>query len=125
WGGLLVFSVLAFTRGAFASAELHRLGARVVRVEQPGGDPMRYTSPAWHDLLNAGKESVECDLPADAAFVRALFAQADVVLESFRPGVAARLGVGPDDAPETAVYCSITGFGVRGRHEQRAGHAVN
>jgi crotonobetainyl-CoA:carnitine CoA-transferase CaiB-like acyl-CoA transferase len=47
------------------------------------------------------------------------------VLEGFRPGVAARLGVGPDDVPETAVYCSITGFGTEGDHAQRAGHDVN
>jgi crotonobetainyl-CoA:carnitine CoA-transferase CaiB-like acyl-CoA transferase len=111
--------------GAFASRELLRLGARVVRVEQPGGDPMRQTAPAWHDELNAGKESVVCDLPADAAFAQALLRRADVVLESFRPGVAARLGVGPGDAAATAVYCSITGFGVGNRHEQRAGHDLN
>ena len=47
--------------GAFASTELLRLGARVVRVEQPGGDPMRDTAPGWFDALNAGKESVVCD----------------------------------------------------------------
>ncbi len=47
------------------------------------------------------------------------------MLEGFRPGVAARLGVGPDDARADAVYCSITGFGVGGRHEQRAGHDLN
>ena len=48
-----------------------------------------------------------------------------MILESFRPGVAARLGVGPADAPERAVYCSITGFGLGGEHEQRAGHDLN
>jgi len=47
------------------------------------------------------------------------------VLESFRPGVASRLGIGPEHAPERAVYCSITGFGLGGRHEQRAGHDLN
>jgi crotonobetainyl-CoA:carnitine CoA-transferase CaiB-like acyl-CoA transferase len=47
------------------------------------------------------------------------------VLEGFRPGVAARLGVGSDDVPETTVYCSITGFGDSGRHRLRAGHDVN
>lgn len=116
--------VVDFTRylpGAFAGAELLRLGARVVRVERPEGDPMRRTSPEWHDALNAGKESVvwEDDL------VRRLLARADVVLESFRPGVAASLGIGPNDAPERAVYCSITGFGVGGPHEGRAGHDLN
>ncbi len=117
-----------FTRylpGAYASRELLRLGARVVRVEAPDGDPMRGTASAWDAALRAGVESVTCDLKADAAFARALCERADVVLESFRPGVAARLGIGPDDVPERVVYCSITGFGLGGRHEQRAGHDVN
>jgi alpha-methylacyl-CoA racemase len=124
-GGRLVVDLTRYLPGAYASRELLRLGARVVRVEQPGSDPMRATAPAWHDELNAGKESVVCDLPEDGAFARALIARADVVLESFRPGVAARLGVGPDDAPADAVYCSITGFGTGNRHERRAGHDVN
>jgi alpha-methylacyl-CoA racemase len=117
--GILVVDFTRYLPGAFAGAELLRLGARVVRVERPPGDPMRMTAPEWHDLLNAGKE-----LAAWAGAGR-LLEQADVVLESFRPGVAAQLGVGPEAAPETAVYCSITGFGVGGPHEQRAGHDLN
>jgi CoA:oxalate CoA-transferase len=118
----LVVDLTRYLPGAFASRELLRLGARVVRVEQPGGDPMRQTAPAWHDELNAGKESVVCDLPDDVAFAQALLARADVVLESFRPGVAARLGVGPDDAPASCVYCSITGFGSARAPAARAGY---
>jgi alpha-methylacyl-CoA racemase len=121
-GGSLVVDLTRYLPGAFASRELLRLGARVVRVEQPDGDPMRTTAPEWHDELNAGKESVVCALPEDGPFARALLARADVVLESFRPGVASRLGVGPDDAPATAVYCSITGFGA---DDRRAGHDLN
>src|SRR5436190_19241224 len=124
-GGTIVVDLTRYLPGAFASSELLRLGARVVRVEQPGGDPMRQTAGEWHDRLNAGKESVVCDLPAEADLAQALLGRADVVLESFRPGVAARLGVGPDDAPAHAVYCSITGFGTGGVHEQRAGHDLN
>jgi crotonobetainyl-CoA:carnitine CoA-transferase CaiB-like acyl-CoA transferase len=122
---MLVVDMTRYLPGAFASAELLRLGARVVRVEQPGGDPMRATAPAWHDALNAGKESVVCDLPDEAPFLRRLLERADVILESFRPGVAARLGVRPQDVPAQAVWCSITGFGAGGRHEQRAGHDLN
>ena len=48
-----------------------------------------------------------------------------MILESFRPGVAERLGIGPDAAPARAVYCSLTGFGLGGAHEQRAGHDLN
>jgi alpha-methylacyl-CoA racemase len=124
-GGTLVVDFSRYLPGAFASAELLRHGARVVRVEQPGGDPMRDTAPAWHDALNAGKESVVCELPAERELARALLARGEVVLESFRPGVAARLGVGPDDAPARAIYCSITGFGTEGEHAQRAGHDLN
>jgi crotonobetainyl-CoA:carnitine CoA-transferase CaiB-like acyl-CoA transferase len=123
--GTLVVDFTRYTPGAFASSELRRLGARVVRVERPGGDPMRTTAPAWHGVLNAGKESVVCSLPEDLALARSLLARADVVLESFRPGVAERLGIGPNTAPAGAVYCSITGFGTGGRHEQRAGHDLN
>jgi alpha-methylacyl-CoA racemase len=125
--GLLVVDLTRYLPGAYASRELLRLGARVVRIEPPEGDPLRGTAPAWHDALNAGKESVVCDLKTSEgqSFGRALLGRADVVLEGFRPGVAERLGVGPDDACPDAVYCSITGFGLGGRHEQRAGHDLN
>ena len=123
--GLLVVDFTRYLPGAFASRELLELGARVVCVEQPGGDPLRATAPAWHAALAAGKESVVVDLKEDASLARGLLARADVVLESFRPGVASRLGIGPEHAPATAVYCSITGFGLDGRHVQRAGHDLN
>jgi alpha-methylacyl-CoA racemase len=51
--------------------------------------------------------------------------RADVVLEGFRPGVAERLGIGPAELPGSVVYCSITGFGLEGRHRGRAGHDLN
>jgi alpha-methylacyl-CoA racemase len=117
--------VVDFSRylpGPFATRELLRLGARVVRVEPPEGDPMRATAPAWDTAINAGKESVVCDLKRELAFANALVARADVVVEGFRPGVLQRLGV---DVPERAVLCAITGFGLGGRHEQRAAHDVN
>jgi alpha-methylacyl-CoA racemase len=122
---MLVVDLTRYLPGAFATAELLRLGARVVRVEQPGGDPMRDAARGWHDALNAGKESVVLELPAEAPFLRALLAKADIVLDTFRPGVLARLGVGPQDMPGSVVACSITGFGIGNRHEQRAGHDLN
>jgi alpha-methylacyl-CoA racemase len=121
----VVVDLSRYLPGAYATRELLRLGARVVRLEPPDGDPMRATAPAWHDALNAGKESVACDLKREPELGRALCERADVVVESFRPGVAARLGVGPDDLPECVVYCSLTGFGVDGRHTRRAGHDLN
>jgi len=120
--GLLVVDLSRYLPGPYASRELQRLGARVVRLEAPGGDPMRELAPAWHDALNDGKESVEIDLKADPEAGRALCAEADVVLESFRPGVVERLGVGPDALPDTVVYCSFTGFGP---NDARAGHDLN
>ena len=120
--GLMVVDLTRYLPGPFASRELLRLGARVVRLEAPGGDPLREQAPAWHEALNAGKESVEIDLKSEQERGRELCAQADVVLESFRPGVVERLGVGPDDLPATVVYCSFTGFGP---DEQRAGHDLN
>ena len=86
---------------------------------------MRQTAPAWDAALRGGTESVSCDLKSDPRLAQALAARADVVLESFRPGVAARLGIGPDQVPASTVYCSITGFGVGGRHAARAGHDLN
>jgi crotonobetainyl-CoA:carnitine CoA-transferase CaiB-like acyl-CoA transferase len=123
--GILVVDLTRYLPGAYASRELLRLGARVVRVEGPDGDPMRETAAAWDASLRAGTESVVCDLKSGEPLARALCSRADVVLESFRPGVAARLGVGPDDVPQSTVYCSITGFGSSNRHAQRAGHDLN
>ncbi len=120
--GLLVVDLTRYLPGPFASRELLRLGARVVRIESPQGDPLRTFAPTWDAALNAGKESVVCDLKAEPGLARALLERGDVILQSFRPGVAERLGVGPAHAPETAVYCSITGFGPDDAH---AGHDLN
>jgi alpha-methylacyl-CoA racemase len=123
--GILVVDFTRYLPGAFASRELHRLGARVVRVEPPDGDPMRPTATAWDRALRAGTESVVCDLKSDVALAQALCAEADVVLEGFRPGVAERIGIGPGNVRSSVVYCSITGFGSEGPHRMRAGHDVN
>ena len=120
--GLLVVDLTRYLPGPFASRELLRLGARVVRLEAPGGDPLAKLAPAWHEALNAGKESVELDLKDDPEAGRELCARADVVLESFRPGVVERLGIGPADLPARVVYCSFTGFGP---DDLRAGHDLN
>jgi alpha-methylacyl-CoA racemase len=123
--GVLVVDLTRYLPGPFASRELLRLGARVVRLETPEGDPMRSIAPEWDAALNAGKESVACDLKADPELGWALCSRADVVLDGFRPGVAERLGIGPSRLPDSVVYCSITGFGSSGRHAGRAGHDLN
>jgi crotonobetainyl-CoA:carnitine CoA-transferase CaiB-like acyl-CoA transferase len=118
--------VVDFTRqlpGPYASRELLRLGARVVKVEPPGRESMRIGAPAWYEAINAGKEIVELDLKgAGLAEAQALCDSADVILDGFRPGVFERLGL---RVPERAVFCAITGFGAEGRHAQRAGHDIN
>jgi alpha-methylacyl-CoA racemase len=123
--GLLVVELARYLPGAYAGRELLGLGARVVRLEEPGGDPLRMAAPAWDAALSAGKESVELDLKSEREVALALLARADVVLEGFRPGVVDRLGVGPTALPESVVYCSITGFGLEGPHAGRAGHDLN
>ena len=120
-----VVDLSRYLPGPFASRELLELGARVVRLLPPAGDPMAELAPAWHEALNAGKETVLLDLKEQPEGGRALCSEADVVLESFRPGVVERLGVGPDDLPDSVVYCSFTGFGRGGRHDARAGHDLN
>jgi alpha-methylacyl-CoA racemase len=117
---LLVVDLTRYLPGPFASRELLRLGARVVRLEAPAGDPLREVAPAWDAVLNAGKESVVCDLKTDRAFGLALCSRADVVLEGFRPGVAERLGL--TDLPDSVVYCALTGFGS---DSAQAGHDLN
>jgi alpha-methylacyl-CoA racemase len=120
--GILVVDFTRYLPGPFASRELLERGARVVRLEAPGGDPMRDVAPGWHAALNAGKESLVWDLGRDPELGRTMCAQADVVLEGFRPGVAERLGIGARDVPDSVVYCSITGFGP---DDRRAGHDLN
>ena len=120
--GTLIVDLTRNLPGPFATRELVRLGARVVRLEAPDGDPVRAVAPEWDAALNAGKESVVCDLKAEPELGVALARRADVLVESFRPGVAARLGVGPDDVPDSTVYCSLTGFGA---DDRRSGHDLN
>jgi crotonobetainyl-CoA:carnitine CoA-transferase CaiB-like acyl-CoA transferase len=113
-------TVVDFTRqlpGPFASRELLRLGARVVKVEPPDGDT---TPPEWYRALNDGKEVIAWDAKAEPP--PAVVAEADVVLEGFRPGVFERLGV---ELPARAILCSITGFGTAGPRALDAGHDLN
>jgi alpha-methylacyl-CoA racemase len=120
--GTLVLDFTRYLPGPFASRELLHRGARVVRVEAPGGDPMRDVAPGWHEALNRGKESVVWDLDREPELGRTMCARADVVLEGFRPGVAERLGIGARDVPDSVVHCSISGFGP---DDLRAGHDLN
>jgi alpha-methylacyl-CoA racemase len=113
-------TVVDFTRqlpGPYASRELLRRGARVVKIEPPEGDT---TPPEWYRALNDGKKILTWD--ANAEPPPAVVAGADIVLEGFRPGVFERLGV---PVAETAILCSITGFGATGPRANDAGHDLN
>jgi alpha-methylacyl-CoA racemase len=118
--GTIVADFTRYLPGPFASRELLRLGARVVKIEPPEGDPARAATPGAYEALNAGKEIVTWDAAAEAP--PAVVGEADVVLEGFRPGVWERLGV--ELAPRT-ILCSITGFGSDGPRARQAGHDLN
>jgi crotonobetainyl-CoA:carnitine CoA-transferase CaiB-like acyl-CoA transferase len=122
--GTVVVDFSWYLPGPFATRELLRLGARVVRVEPPEGDPLRSLAPGIDALLNAGKESVRVDLKAEPEVGRVLVADADVVVDGFRPGVLDRL-LGEEWLPERTVLCSITGFGRTGPRAQQVGHDLN
>ena len=115
-----VADLTRYLPGPFASRELLRLGARVVKIEPPEGDPVATSNPSAYRALNDGKEIVSWDARTEP--LPAVLAEADVVLEGFRPGVWDRLGV---QLPETTILCSITGFGVDGPHRLDAGHDLN
>ena len=113
----------------YATQLLADLGAEVLKVEPPGGDPMR-AFPEIFATVAGYKRSVVLDLKDAAGRARALelAAEADVVVEGWRPGVAARLGVGPDDVRAVnpaVVYCSLSGFGATGPLVDAPGHDVN
>jgi crotonobetainyl-CoA:carnitine CoA-transferase CaiB-like acyl-CoA transferase len=118
--GVTVADLSRYLPGPFASRELLRLGARVSKIEPPEGDPMRAAAPEWYRALNDGKDVLTWDARNDPA-PRALL-EADVVFDGFRPGVWDRLGV---ELADTAILCSITGFGVDGPHAGQAGHDLN
>ncbi|MFI5839239.1 CaiB/BaiF CoA transferase family protein [Catenuloplanes sp. NPDC051500] len=126
--GLRVVELAGIGPAPFAAMLLADLGADVVRVDRPGpGSPLS-GDPA-HDLLNRGKRSVLADLktPAGVDRVLALATRADVLIEGWRPGVAERLGVGPDEAlarNPRLVYGRMTGWGQDGPLATTAGHDI-
>ncbi len=121
-------TVLDFSRGrpgAVATMVMSDFGADVIKVEPPGGDPFR----RWPGALqwDRGKKSVILDLKTGDGRrdAQRLAGQADVVVESYRPGVARRLGVDYETLSahrSELVYCSLTGFGPRGRYSGYKGY---
>ena len=130
-GPLAGLKVLDFTRvlaGPYCTALLADLGAEVVKVEAPQGDEYRHIGPfrsgesALYQLVNRNKLGLCIDLKqaAGQGLVQRLIRSADVLVENFRPGVAARLGIGYHDAVREnprLIYASISGFGQQGTYK--------
>jgi formyl-CoA transferase/CoA:oxalate CoA-transferase len=137
-GALDGFTVLDFTRvlsGPYCTMQLADAGARVIKVEQPGsgddtrawGPPFVHGESSYFLSVNRNKESLTLDLkhPHAVRVLDPLLARADVVVENFRPGTMARLGLGYAHlAPRypRLVYCSISGFGQTGPRSAEPGY---
>ena len=131
--GITVIDLTQFLPGPMMTVIMADHGARVIKIEPPGGEPVRSQAPfengqsVWFTQLNRGKESRQLDLKSEAgkAELRALIGEADVFVEGFRPGVMARLGF--DYASVKAlnqgiVYCSISAFGQTGAMAHHPAH---
>src|SRR5437763_14158628 len=127
--GVRVLDLSIWRPGPYATQLLVELGADVVKIEPPGGDPMR-VFPTLFAVLNAGKRSAAVDLKSAAgkSAVLEAAAGADVVVEGFRPGVVRGLGVDDESVRRvnpSVVYCSISGYGQHGPLAEQPGHAIN
>ena len=136
--GLKVLDFSTLLPGPYASLMLADMGADVLRVESPTRpDLVRALPPkdasgesAAQSYLNRGKKVIALDLkkPEAVEIVKQLVNEYDIVLEQFRPGVMARLGLGYEDLKKInpkLIYCSITGYGQTGPFKDRAGHDIN
>src|SRR5690606_37933344 len=132
--GVRVLDLSEYIAGPYCSRVLAGFGADVIKVERPGGDPIRRWGPfaggepdpeagALHLYLNQGKRSITLDLETEdgCAVLRELAATADVLLESGRPGALHEIGFGYEDLREAnpaLVYASVTPFGQTGPYSQ-------
>jgi crotonobetainyl-CoA:carnitine CoA-transferase CaiB-like acyl-CoA transferase len=127
--GLRVLDLTMWRPGPYATQLLAQLGADVIKVEPPGGEPMRMFGGHF-GLLNQYKRSIVLNLKdqRDRARCLELARDADVFVEGYRPGVADRLGVGYDAAGRgnaRLVYCSLSGYGAYGDLAEVPGHDIN
>jgi alpha-methylacyl-CoA racemase len=134
--GLLVLDFTTLLPGPLVSLMLSEAGAEVIKIEKPGGEDARHFLPivdgesAVFALLNRGKKSLVLDLKKDAdrAKLTPLIERADILLEQFRPGVMARLGLGYETLRALnprLIFCSISGYGQSGPRVGEAGHDIN
>ncbi|MCY3769979.1 MAG: CoA transferase [Gammaproteobacteria bacterium] len=136
-GDVRVVDFSQFLPGPYATHLMATLGADVVKIEPPGGDPMRKLlcpdgealSPLYRQV-NAGKTILFRDLkcPADRDQVKALLSRSHVMLNGYRPGVMDRLGLSAgvlEDINPGLVHCHLSGFGATGPYRFKAGHDIN
>ncbi len=126
--GIRVIELAGIGPGPYACMLLADLGAEILRLERPAGTLSRVMG--GYDILARGRRSVAIDLKADGAndLVLDLARSADVLIEAFRPGVAERLGLGPDEclaANPALIYARMTGWGQDGPLADRVGHDIN
>ncbi len=126
--GKTVIDLSLLFPGPYCTAQLAAFGARVIKVEPTGhGDPMRDFSPGMFEEINRNKESVTIHLKTEPGrlLLRELVSKADAVIDGFRPGVMARLGLDYEALKEThpaLVYCAVSGFGLDGPYRDKPGH---
>lgn len=129
--GITVVDFSELLPGPFFTQNLAELGAQVIKIERPpGGDNVRHMGPGVFEAVNRGKKSLLVDLKDEAqrAQVRALLAQADVLVESYRPGVMKRLGLDADSLRQAfprLIYVSLSGYGQQGPWAELPGHDIN
>jgi crotonobetainyl-CoA:carnitine CoA-transferase CaiB-like acyl-CoA transferase len=135
--GLKVVDLSRLLPGPFCSMLLADMGADVIKVEEPKqGDYIRWWPPligknsGFHVVLNRNKRSLTLNLKLSEGkdLLKRLIRKADVLLESFRPGVMTRLGLGYEilsTINPRLVYCTITGYGIEGQRSRKAGHDIN
>ena len=128
--GVRVVDFSMFVPGPFCSSILADLGAAVIKVEPPKGDPGRAYVPVQFSTENRNKRSIAVDLKNQESheIVERLVRQCEVVIEGFRPGVVKRLGIDFEKLKKynpKLVYCSISGYGQTGPWRDRPGHDVN
>jgi alpha-methylacyl-CoA racemase len=128
--GVRVLDLSQHVPGPFCTLYLAQMGAEVIKLEGPRGDPMRLMSPEVHQLINRGKQCISLDLrqAADVERLHRLVPNIDVLVESFRPGLMEELGCGYQQLRrlnEKLVYAAITGYGQTGPWAGRPSHDLN
>lgn len=134
--GIRVLDMTRLTPGPYCTMMLADAGAEVIKIEEPGrGDYLRWQPPlvdsqsAYFYALNRNKRSMTLNLkdPRGREILHRLAARADVLIEGFRPGVADRLGIGPQDLHRInprLVIASLSGYGQTGPYRNRVGHDI-